>query len=58
MSVRCGNTLIGWTWGSPLLVTEVTPGGTVAWEGTLESPSNASPYRFIEIASLYEYRSP
>ncbi|HEX6537422.1 MAG TPA: aryl-sulfate sulfotransferase [Gemmatimonadaceae bacterium] len=53
-----GNTLIGWTWPPTLLVTEVTPGGTVAWEGTLEAPSLFSPYRFTAIRSLYGYEQP
>lgn len=53
-----GNTFIGWTFGSPLVASEVTPSGTTAWEGTLNVPTVQIPYRFTKIASLYEYIRP
>lgn len=53
-----GNTLIGWTFGSPLLATEVSPAGTVVWEGTLNAAGPQVPYRFTKIASLYDYSAP
>lgn len=53
-----GNTLIGWTYGLPLLATEVSPAGTVVWEGTLNAPGPQVPYRFTKIASLYGYSDP
>lgn len=56
--LESGNTLIGWTWGSPLVATEVTPAGTTAWEGTLVATGAQTPYRFTKIVSLYEYIRP
>ncbi len=53
-----GNTLIGWTFGSPLLATEVSSAGTVVWEGTLNAAGLQVPYRFTKIASLYGYSAP
>lgn len=53
-----GNTLIGWTWSQPLTATEVTPEGTIAWEGVLRSPQGLLPYRFTKIVSLYRYERP
>jgi hypothetical protein len=54
-----GNTLIGWTWNtSPIAATEVSPSGSVVWEGTLQAPSPQLPYRFTKIASLYRYERP
>ncbi len=53
-----GNTLIGYTWASPLAVTEVAPSGVVVWEAKLESRSQNTPYRFIRIRSLYSYERP
>lgn len=53
-----GNTFIGWTFGTPLVASEVTPSGTTVWEGTLNVPTVQIPYRFTKIASLYEYVRP
>lgn len=53
-----GNTIIGWTFGTPLVASEVTPAGTTAWEGTLNAPTPQVPYRFTKIVSLYEYVRP
>ena len=53
-----GNTFIGWTFGNPLVASEVTSSGTTAWEGTLNVPTVQIPYRFTKIASLYEYVRP
>ena len=53
-----GNTFIGWTFGTPLVATEVTPAGATVWEGTLTAPKVQIPYRFTKIASLYEYVAP
>lgn len=52
-----GNTFIGW--GLAATMTEATPGGTVAWEGTLQTGA-PQPwfYRARKIPSLYEYREP
>ncbi len=54
-----GNTMIGYTFGSPTLVaTEVTPAGAVVYEGTLVSGGSQTPYRFTKIRSLYRYEAP
>lgn len=53
-----GDTFIGWTWPPSLFATEVAPGGSAVWEGTLEGPSLPSPYRFTKIVSLYRYARP
>jgi arylsulfate sulfotransferase len=53
-----GNTFIGWTFGSPLVATEVTSAGATAWEGTLTAAGAQTPYRFTKIVSLYTYIRP
>jgi hypothetical protein len=53
-----GGTFISWPWGNPLLATEVAPDKSVRWEGTLQPPSPAPPYRMIKIKSLYRYEQP
>jgi hypothetical protein len=53
-----GNTLIGWTFGNPLLATEVTSAGSTVWEGTLHAAGTQVPYRFTKIRSLYAYAPP
>lgn len=54
-----GNTMVGYTFGSPALVaTEVTPTGDVAYEGTLHSGGSQTPYRFTKLRSLYRYEAP
>jgi hypothetical protein len=53
-----GNTFVGWTFGDPLVATEVSSSGTTVWEGTLNVPIAQVPYRFTKIASLYEYVRP
>ena len=53
-----GNTFLGWTFGKPLTATEVTPSGTIVWEGILNAPTDQIPYRFTKIASLYGYVRP
>jgi hypothetical protein len=53
-----GNTFIGWTFGKPLVASEVTSSGATVWEGTLTVPTDQIPYRFTKIASLYEYVRP
>jgi hypothetical protein len=53
-----GDTFIGWTFGSPLVATEVSSSGATVWEGTLHAPTAQVPYRFTKIASLYEYVQP
>lgn len=53
-----GNTLIGWTFGSPLVATEVTSNGSTVWEGTLHATGSQVPYRFTKIVSLYGYAQP
>jgi len=53
-----GNTLIGWTFGTPLVATEVTSAGATVWEGTLQVTGAQVPYRFIKIVSLYGYQQP
>jgi hypothetical protein len=53
-----GNTFIGWTFGRPLVASEVAPSGMTVWEGTLNAPTDQIPYRFTKIASLYEYVRP
>lgn len=53
-----GNTFIGWTFGNPLVASEVTPTGATAWEGTLNVPTVQIPYRFTKIASLHHYARP
>ena len=51
-----GNTLIGWVWSDPLLVTEVTSDGATVWEGTIHATGAQVPYRVTKIASLYGYQ--
>jgi arylsulfate sulfotransferase len=53
-----GNTFIGWTWGSPMVATEVTSTGSTVWEGTLSVTGAQVPYRFTKIVSLYKYLKP
>ncbi len=53
-----GNTVIGWTFGSPLLATEVTSAGSTVWEGTLHATGTQVPFRFTKIRSLYGYVAP
>src|SRR5581483_4435957 len=53
-----GNTLVGWTWNTPAVATEVTGDGQVVWEGILHTPGTVQPYRFTRIASLYGYAEP
>lgn len=55
-----GNTIVGWTWGTPVRATEVTAADAVVWDAIMRVPStNAqSAYRVIEVPSLYEYRAP
>jgi hypothetical protein len=53
-----GNTFIGWTFGSPLVATEVSSSGATVWEGTLNAPGTQIPYRFTKIRSLYRYMAP
>ena len=53
-----GNTLIGWTFGTPLVATEVTSEGATVWEGTLQVTGAQVPYRFTKIVSLYGYEQP
>jgi arylsulfotransferase ASST/fibronectin type III domain protein len=53
-----GNTFIGWTFGNPLVATEVSSSGATVWEGTLNAPSPQIPYRFTKITSLYGYVRP
>ena len=53
-----GNTLIGWTFGTPIVATEVTSAGATAWEGTLTAAGTQTPYRFTKIVSLYSYIRP
>jgi hypothetical protein len=56
--LQSGNTLIGWTFGNPLVATEVTPQGSTVWEGTLHADGTQVPYRFTKIRSLYRYEQP
>lgn len=53
-----GNTLIGWTFGTPLVATEVNADGQTVWEGTLQATGNQVPYRFTKAVSLYDYQEP
>ena len=54
-----GNTMVGYTFGSPTLVaTEVNPDGAVVYEGTLVSGGSQTPYRFTKVRSLYQYEAP
>jgi hypothetical protein len=53
-----GNTLVGF--GAAAVMTEVTPGGQVLWEGRLTVNGRPVPffYRARRIASLYRYERP
>jgi hypothetical protein len=53
-----GNTLVGWVFGNPLLVSEVTSSGQTMWEGTIQATGTQVPYRATKIASLYGYEQP
>jgi len=54
-----GNTLIGYPFGAPpFLATEVTPTGSVVYEGTLHASGTQAPYRFTKVRSLYRYEAP
>ena len=52
-----GNTLIGFGFAGQM--TEVTPGGTAAWEGTLRNgAATVRFYRAIRVPSLYRHERP
>lgn len=51
-----GNTLIGWA--AIATVSEVTPNGQVAWEGSVSAPAGVSTYRIKRIPGLYAGTAP
>ena len=53
-----GSTLIGWVFGNPLLVTEVSSSGATVWEGAIHATGTQVPYRATKILSLYGYQQP